>query len=329
MRLAVRIALLAGLAVVIALIAREGAASVLAPISRAGWILLLLVPLHLLPLALDVLGWSTLLMRRARLRTLMWIAAIREAVDRLLPVANIGGELVGIRLAAAHGVDGTVAAASVIVEVLLTLIAQYVFAALGVVCLLKLSGAVARTGDVLVGLGVSLPVIALLGALLRYGSVFQRLGRMAEWMLGANHQALSFLGSSANLDAAIRELYGHRLRLVAAMAWELLGMIVGSAETWLALRWLGHPIGIAGAVVLESLTLAARSFGFLVPAGLGVQEAGLVGFGYLLGVGGDLAIALSLAKRMREIVFGVPALLFWYWTEGRREMARVRDLERS
>jgi hypothetical protein len=188
---------------------------------------------------------------------------------------------------------------------------------------------VARTGDVLVALGVSLPVIALLSALLRYGSVFQRLGRMAEWMLGADHQALSFLGNSANLDAAIRELYGHRLRLVAAMAWELLGMIVGSAETWLALRWLGHPIGIAGSVALESLTLTARTFGFLVPAGLGVQEAGLVGAGYLMGVGGDLAIALSLTKRMREIVFGVPALLLWYWTEGRREMARARDLGRS
>jgi hypothetical protein len=27
-----------------------------------------------------------------------------------------------------------------------------------------------------------------------------------------------------------------------------------------------------------------------------------------------VAIALSLAKRMREIVFGLPALAAWHWT---------------
>ena len=70
-------------------------------------------------------------------------------------------------------------------------------------------------------------------------------------------------------------------------------------------------MGFPTAVALESLTQAIRHFIFVVPAGLGVQEAGLVGFGYLLGVGSDASIALSLAKRMREILFGVPALAYW------------------
>ena len=286
--------------------------------------LLLLVPLHTLPLFLDVLGWSTLLMRRARLRSLLWIAAIREAVNRLLPVGNIGGEVVGIRLLAAHGVDGTVAAASVIVELLLTIVAQYLFLVLGAVCLLMLSGAAAITTDILVTLGVSLPVIALLIALLRYGSVFQWLGRFVERIVGNKHSVPSFLASSADLDSEIRDLYGRRKRLVATIGWELLGLIVGTIETWLALRWFGHPVGFAASVALESVAQAVRNFIFLVPAGLGVQEAGLIGVGYLLGVGADLALALSLAKRMREIVFGVPALICWYWSEGRRAMANVR-----
>jgi hypothetical protein len=85
----------------------------------------------------------------------------------------------------------------------------------------------------------------------------------------------------------------------------------GAIETWLALRWLQHPVGFGTAVALESLTQAIRHFIFVVPAGLGVQEAGLVGFGYLLGLGNDASIALSLAKRMREILFGVPALVYW------------------
>jgi hypothetical protein len=39
----------------------------------------------------------------------------------------------------------------------------------------------------------------------------------------------------------------------------------------------------------------------------------LVGIGHVLGLGSDVAVALSLAKRMREILFGLPALATWQW----------------
>ena len=324
MRIAVRIALLAGLALLISLIVNEGSA-IFIPIARAGRVLLWLVPLHAVPLLLDSLGWRVLIARwrESRIGTLFWIAGVREGVDRLLPAANIGGALVGIRLLAERGVDGVVAAASVTTETVLTVVSQYVFVMVGVLCLLRLTDTVQFADDVLIGLAASLPLVVLLAVLLRYGSVFARMERLAVRLLG--EQKLSFLaGQSANLDAAIGELCSDRSRLLTTVAWQVTGMVSGSLETWLALRWLGHPVPFGAAVALESLTLAVRNFVFLVPAGLGVQEASLVGFGALLGVNGDLALALSLAKRMREILFGVPALLSWYWVEGRRELQHVR-----
>jgi putative membrane protein len=324
MRLAVRIALVAGLALLIALLMREGSA-ILIPLARAGLVLLWLVPLHVLPILLDSLGWRVLIARwrESRIGTLFWIATVREGINRLLPAANIGGELVGIRLLAERGVDGIVAAASVTTEVVLTVFSQYVFVLIGVLCLLRLTQTVQLVDDVLIGLAATLPVIVLLAVLLRYGSVFERMERFAVRVLGGH--ALSFLaGQSANLDAAVRELCGDRPRLATAMAWQVTGMVAGSLETWFALRWLGHPVHFGAAIALESLTMTVRSFAFLVPAGLGVQEASLVGFGALLGVNSELALALSLVKRMREILFGVPALLSWYWVEGRRELQHVR-----
>ncbi len=324
MRLAVRIALAAGLALLIALIVREGGA-ILVPLARAGRVLLWLVPLHALPLLLDSLGWRMLIARakETRVGTLFWIASIRESINRLLPAANIGGELVGIRLLADTGVDGVAAAASVTTEVLLTIVSQYLFVALGVVCLLKLTGTVQFADDVLIGLAASLPVIVVLAVLLRYGSVFERMERLAVRVLG--EEKLGFLaGQSAQLDAGIRELCADVPRLLTTVAWQVTAMVSGSLETWLALRWLGHPVPFGAAIALESLTMTVRNFVFLVPAGLGVQEASLVGFGALLGLSGELALALSLAKRMREILFGVPALLSWYWVEGRRELQHVR-----
>lgn len=308
-----RIALVLGLAVMIVLVAREGAQSIASLLRHAGWLLLLLVPLHVAPLLLDVMGWRVLIPGHSRIRALFLIASIREAINRLLPVANIGGELVGVNLLRREGIGGTAAATSVIVEVLLFLFAQYLFLTLGVSCLLNITGSIAATGALLTAVAGGLPVIVLLMWLLRSGLFFRVIERMASSMLASNGPS-SVMHQLARLDTAIRELTAARGRLARTIAWQLAGLIAGCSETWLALRWLGHPLSLAGALVLESFTLAARSLIFVAPAGLGVQEAGLIGVGHVLGLGSDVAIALSLAKRMREILFGLPAIAAWQWT---------------
>jgi putative membrane protein len=320
MKVVIRVALILGLGVMIVLITREGVQAILSLLSRAGWVLLLLVPLRALPLLLDVLGWRVLIPGRSRLSVLFFIACIREAVNRLLPVAGVGGELVGIRLLARQGVDGASAAASVIVELAVTLATQYLFVVAGVVCLLRLTDAMRLSGGLLLGLGAGLLMLATFVALLRNGAIFSRLERIAERLLRLDTQVL---WQGARLDAAIRELFAAHARLARTLLWQFAGLVVGCTETWFALRWLGHPVGFAAAMVLESLTQAARHLFFFVPAGLGVQEAGLIGVGHVLGIGRDVAIALSLAKRMREILFGLPALAAWQWIEGRRALSEL------
>lgn len=314
MRALARIGFALGLIVVVALVVHEGAKSVAELFKQAGWVLLLLVPLHALPLLLDVIGWKVLLYGRASVQVLFLIASIREAINRLLPVANIGGEVVGVHLLTRWGVKGSTATASVIVEMLLILVAQYLFLTLGVACLLRVSGGGQTLGNLLLAFAASLPVVLLFMWSLRSGALLRVLKSLAARLLRSNGSAPGILDKLTDLDAAIRELTAAHGRLAGAVAWQLAGLIAGSSETWLALRWLGHPSSIAAAVALESLTLAARSLIFIVPAGLGVQEAGLIGVGHILGITSDVAIALSLAKRMREIVFGLPALAAWQWT---------------
>jgi hypothetical protein len=95
-------------------------------------------------------------------------------------------------------------------------------------------------------------------------------------------------------------------------------LISGSFEVWFVLRIFGHPVSAAAALVLESMTQAVRHLAFVVPAGVGVQEAGLVLFGQALGIGSELALAVSMAKRIREVLCGLPSLMSWQWMEGRR-----------
>jgi putative membrane protein len=317
MRWVMRVALILGTTLCVVLVLRGGLGPILVLLAAAGWRLLWLVPLHALPLMLDVLGWRTLL-RAAGVPAaqstpgrLFVIAAVREAVNRLLPVANVGGEIVGIRMLCRSGADAPASAASVVAEVLLTIISQLLFAAAGVLILLHLTGSRAAVSDLLLGLGLALPLVGALYMLLHRGSVFERFRRGVEGMLDLPEQLRGLLGQAAALDGCLRRLLGHGAALLATLGWQLAGFAAGAIETWLALRWLEHPVDFGRALALESLTQAIRHFVFVVPAGLGVQEAGLVGFGYLLGLGNDASIALSLAKRMREILFGVPALVYW------------------
>ncbi|HEV7441658.1 MAG TPA: hypothetical protein VGO18_03625, partial [Steroidobacteraceae bacterium] len=99
--------------------------------------------------------------------------------------------------------------------------------------------------------------------------------------------------------------------------------VSGSFEIWFALRLFGQPVGVAEALILESMVQAFRHVAFMVPASLGVQETVLVVFGHTLGVGAETAIAVSLVKRLREVVYGVASLVSWQWMEGRRLRAPV------
>ena len=110
--------------------------------------------------------------------------------------------------------------------------------------------------------------------------------------------------------------------MLLAGALQFVALVSGSLEVWFALRLFGHPVGFAAALVLESMTQAVRHLAFMVPAGIGVQEAGLVVFGQALGISGELALAVSMAKRMREVLCGLPALASWQWLEGRRLRAK-------
>jgi len=85
---------------------------------------------------------------------------------------------------------------------------------------------------------------------------------------------------------------------------------------------VGYPIGLAEAVMLNSLAVALRSAAFAIPGGLGVQEGGYVMFGALVGLPPDVMLAISLATRLGEFIEGLPGLLAWQFAEGRAYMGR-------
>jgi putative membrane protein len=286
----------------------------------AGGQVLWLVPYRLLFFLLYALGWAELLRpylksNQVGLGYIFWATTVREAVDRLLPVASVGGGVVGVRLMHRRGLPIASASATVIVEILLTIVSLYLFAVIGLLLLIDLHPAGAASRYLVPALLLSFPVPVVTAVLLRYGSVFARLEGILRRVAGIDLPT----EGAATLDHEIRACLRRTGSLTYAGALQFVALVSGSLEIWFVLRIVGQRIDLADALIMESLLQAVRHVVFFVPAGIGVQEGMLIGFGETLGLSSELALTVSIAKRVREILCGLPALISWSLLEGRRQ----------
>jgi putative membrane protein len=315
---------LLGIALLTALVVHSDVSGMLQTALRGGWQLLWLIPYRTVYFLLYAAGWRILLRpydpdRRAGMGYLLWVTTVREAIDRLLPVASVGGAVAGVRLLGWREIPTPAAAATVIMEILLTMIASWLFAVVGVVLLMNLDAAAADYTRVILALLLCVPIPLVLARMLGTGSLFGRLQSLIVRFAGVQ---IPPAGAQA-LDSAVHASLRRLNSLVAAGALQFAALVSGSVEIWFALRLFGQPVGVAEALILESMVQAFRHVAFVVPASLGVQETVLVVFGHTLGVGAETAIAVSLVKRLREVVYGVASLVSWQWMEGRRLRAPV------
>lgn len=320
MKFGLGLAVLAGLALATALIVSQGAGEVLATLWALGWGFLPVALVHVVQMTCSALGWRPLIGRpqpRSFL-ILLKLRWIREGTNGLLPLAHIGGEIIGARMLSFHGVRGEVAGASVVVDLTVEVVTQVLFTFVGLALLLLAGQGGGELDDVLVGIVIA--ALALSGFVIaqRVGlfklieNMLDRVMEKAEW--------LSFAGIRG-LHEAIQVIHRQPRALAASAFWHFLSWLLGAGEVWLALHFMGAAVDLRTALILESLGQAVRSVGFAVPGAIGVQEGGFMLFGAMLGIAPEAALALSLAKRLRELLLGLPAIATWQYVEGRRLFA--------
>ncbi len=300
-----------GLALFTALIVSLGVGEIARTLASAGIGLLWVSLFHLVPIVASALGWYCVLTPVARpaLRTVVSARWIAESINQLLPALHVGGNVVRARRLAQSGVAGPLAGASVVVDITLHLFAQLLFTVLGLSLLMARVRGTGLDGSVVGGFVLSAAAAAAFYAMQRRGlframtSLLRRAFRSADW---------SSLSAGADaMDAWIGRLYGHPRAIAVSECWHALSWVLGAGETWLALRFLGHPVELTTALVIESLGEAISTVAFPVPAALGVQEGGFVLLGGLFGLTPEVSVAMSLAKRVRVLSLGIPGLVVW------------------
>jgi hypothetical protein len=271
--------------------------------------MLILVMLNLSLLALFASRWWLILHAQGYRRAYISLVGYRLAgfgITYFTPGTQLGGEPLQVYLLQRREkVPSEVALASVGLDKLLELIANFTFLLAGVSIVLLSGLGGPAIGTSLLALPIALLAVpfAYLGSLWlgkRPASVLA--GWLAEqlpgrrWLNGLSRLAPA---TEAHMAQFFQRHPGH---LLLALLFSLVIWLVLIGEFALTLRFLGLQLSLPQ--VMLALTAARLAFLLPLPAGLGSLEAGQVMAMGLLGMNPAVGISLSLVIRVRDILFG-------------------------
>jgi glycosyltransferase 2 family protein len=312
---------LAGLILLGVLIAENDPAAILASIRSLSWRLgvLLVFPAVLVAL-LDALGWRYAFARdRVGLGRLFWVRTAGEAFNMITPTASVGGEAVKVWLLRGRAPADESLPSVIVAKTTITL-GQGVLLLVGVVLAGRLTSADSRLLAAMHWLLV-LEIVALgIFVLLQTRGLLGWSGRVLE-RFGVRGRRLAVLGRA---DDALALFYrNHPARFALSIAFHFGGWLLGAAETYLILLFLGEPVSPLTAVVIEAFGTGIRFATFFIPGSVGTFEGGSVAIFVALGLSATLGLSYSLVRRIREAAWVALGLLIFALLRPRVEGGQV------
>ena len=306
-----------GLVLFSILLVWQGILEVLYLIISSGWVMLLMPVIWLPSLLPTTEAWRVLFNGPNRPSFLPALSAIwmGRAINNLLPVATIGGEVIKARLIILSGIAGTHASASVLVDKTVQVLAVIVWGLIGVGLLLYLSidnhlALISLFGFII------LTVAVVVFLIIQKAGLFNLLAKLGARLIKSD--AWDKLATNAQVvDQIVVETYQRKLQFIYSVFLKTLGLVLQTGEVWLACYLLGQPVSIIEALMLKSLTSALSDIAFIIPNAYGIQEGAYIVLGTLMGFTPDFSLAISLATRIRELIVDIPGLVLWQYTEGR------------
>jgi len=242
----------------------------------------------------------------------MWIG---QSLNRLIPTATIGGDIVRGRLLMLKGGNETGVITSLIADKTAHAVSILLLLILGILLMIS------RVHDVRIITGMVVAVI-MLGAGIVLFIKLQRSSGISgklEKFSGENKGFLSTSNKTArNIENQLDQIYSNPGKFLISVIIRIAFQIALAAEIWLAAWLMGYSVSILEAVTLRVVSFGVRSLAFVVWGGLGVQEGVYALLSTFVGLPPATLIAISLATRVREIVTAVPGVILWVTGEGIR-----------
>jgi putative membrane protein len=237
---------------------------------------------------------------------------IKEAVNSLLPVGQVGGDVVRTRLLIQRGVEPRAAIAGSVVDVAIGTASLFAYLLLGLGGLVLAPQKGVTVALALRAMAMAAPIVLLalagprLGLVKLIDAAITRLGRRTAEAEGQD---------DTGLHEVIVRLYRRPGAIWTCVAWHLAAWGFGAAEAYVTLAVLDLRPSWTQAFLVDSLGQGFRAAGFLIPGALGVQEGGFIVVFAIFGLPADQALAFSTIRRLREVILGLPGLLAWAGVE--------------
>ncbi|MBL6853415.1 MAG: flippase-like domain-containing protein [Alphaproteobacteria bacterium] len=319
MKIGVIVAALVGLALFVWLLFHIGIEAVWEAVAKVGFGgFAFLVAAGIAVVGLLGSAWLALIPHKSPRDLVTYIIGrqTRDSAGDILPFSQLGGIVIGARAVILRGVSPPLAFASTITDVTTELMAQIVFILIGIglaITQLRTSATTAPYVD-----GLILGTLLLVPGIAAFVILQQRGSALAERLAGRFLPAA--LKHTAAFSEQMRAMYDSPARLALSSTIHLLSWIAAAGLIWLSVRLIGYHLDFFSCIAIEALLAALRSATVFVPAAIGVQEAGYAALMPLFGLGPEVGLAVSLLKRARDLVIGVPVLLAWQFFEGRRAL---------
>lgn len=286
-------------------------------LQQAGWALLLVLLFEPLLWLSHAAAWQLLFQqgRRTKFANTYYASASASAINNLLPVFAIGGDLLKARHLVKCGVSGSAATAAGMVDLSLHAISALGWSLTGLAILAGITAdrdllLASISGSALLTLVITGFIVAQLLASERLATALQRRFSRRGWNVLASDTGKAQQGLLQLWRQPGTLLYSVLIRIAgrALMVPEI--MFIG----WL----LDSPVSLLQAAMITGLVILVKTVSFAVPARIGVQEGAFVAAGGLLSIASEPMFAIAIAIRLRETLASVPVLLHWYLQEWRR-----------
>jgi uncharacterized protein (TIRG00374 family) len=275
---------------------------------RVGWGMLWLLLLYFAAFLIDSYTWQMALVEvplgpRWLYRT--WkVRMVGEVFNTVIPAAGMGGEPVKAELLKKYyGIGYRESMASLILGKTINTVAMVLFLAMGFV----LMWGIPQLGPAfhwVAGLGLGAFAV---GTWLFYAVQRWRISSLAGTWLARFRVARRLedvLHHIHDMDERLVRFYTrYRLRFVLALVLAWLNWVLGAVEIYYMMEFLGRPVSLAEAWVIESAAQLVRAGAFLIPAGIGAQEGTFLVVLTAMTGSPALGAAVAVVRRFREVLW--------------------------
>lgn len=233
------------------------------------------------------------------------------AISYFTPGTQFGGEPLQVHMVQSQdSVPPPIALASVALEKLLELIANFTILTTGVALILasNLLPGLPRLPLVLAAVGLLLLPLVYLLAVYREKLPATRLLIFLDAHFPGNRALCRILPVVQSSEQAMVQLFRRSYRLLVVIALLSIGTwLLIILEYWLMVAFLGERLNVVQ--VIAALTAARAAFLLPIPGGLGALEGSQVFVMQAFGFEPSLGLSIGLLIRARDVTFGLLGLL--------------------